>query len=157
MSASVQHHQKFYGTAVIPPGYTLWLMGHKKGETAMYLFGTAHIVRHGGPDGGRGGENSSSSGGQGVGPASWDACPQVGDYPAQKGDEFEITAAFVPNEQSQYLLGAKTYGGVQLVPADPARSVAGLVSTQPPPGTDTAHAASVWVTLDRGGENCSTR
>ncbi|MFE7116713.1 hypothetical protein ACFU99_14990 [Streptomyces sp. NPDC057654] len=150
MSASVQNHQKFYGTAVIPPHHTLWLMGHKKGETTIYLFGTAHIVRHGGPDGARGTTGD-------VGPASWEACPQIGNYPGQKGEEFEITAAFVPDEQSRYLLGAKTYDGIQLTPADRAEPVAGLVATQPPPGTDTAHQASVWVTLDRGGENCSTR
>ncbi|MFF0017761.1 hypothetical protein [Streptomyces sp. NPDC005374] len=139
-AASVQHHQKVYGVAVIPPHHSLWLVSHKKGEAALYLLGRAHIVRQG---------NGAA------GPSSWDACPQIGDFPAQRGASFEIAAVLVPDATSDYLLGARTYGGVQLVPADPGADVAGLVGTRLPPGTDTVHQDSVWVTLDQGGENCS--
>ena len=61
----------------------------------------------------------------------------------------------VPDATSDYLLGATTYTGV-LVPAEAGADVAGLVSTRLPPGTDPAHQDSVWVTLDAGGENCSS-
>jgi hypothetical protein len=61
----------------------------------------------------------------------------------------------VPDATSDYLLGATTYSGVQLVPAKAGADVAGLVSTRLPPGTDPAHQDSVWVTLDGDGENCS--
>lgn len=53
----------------------------------------------------------------------------------------------VPDATSDYLLGATTYAGVQLVPAKADAAVAGLVSTRLPPGTDPTHRASVWVTL----------
>ncbi|NEB03893.1 hypothetical protein [Streptomyces sp. SID13726] len=139
-AASARHHQKVYGIAVIPPHHTLWLASRKKGEAGVYLLGRAHIVKQG-----TGADD----------PTSWDACPQIGDYPAQRGASFEIIAALVPDTTSDYLLGARTYTGVQLVPADPAADVAGLVSTQLPPGTDTAHQDSVWVTLAQGGEDCA--
>jgi hypothetical protein len=140
-AAPVRHHQKVYGVAVIPPHHSLWLASHKKGESALYLLGRAHIVK------------------QGTGrtdPSSWDACPQIGDFPAQRGASFEIVAALVPDDVSDYLLGATTYTGGKLVPAKAGADVAGLVSDRLPPGTDTAHQTSVWVTLDRGGENCAT-
>ncbi|MEU5040180.1 hypothetical protein [Streptomyces griseorubiginosus] len=137
-AASVRLHQKVYGVAVIPPHHTLWLVAHKKGEAALNLLGRVHLT---GPD---------------TGPTSWDACPQIGDFPAQRGASFEIGAVLVPDATSDYLLGATTYTGVQLVPAKAGADVAGLVSTRLPPGTDTAHRASVWVTLDAGGENCSS-
>lgn len=136
-AASVRHHQKVYGVAVIPPHHSLWLVSHKKGEAALYLLGRAHTT------------------GQGTGPTGWDACPQIGDFPAQRGASFEISAVLVPDATSDYLLGATTYTGVQLVPAKAGADVAGLVSTRLPPGTDTAHQDSVWVTLDGDGENCS--
>jgi len=141
-AASVQHHQKVYGDAVIPPHHTLWLASHKKGEASLYLLGPVHIAAQGSGK---------------AGPTTWDACPQVGDFPAQRGASFELVAALVPDATSDYLLGATTYEGVQLVPAKPAEAVAGLVSTRLPPGTDTAHQDSVWVTLTEGGENCTTR
>ena len=141
-STSVQLHQKFYGMADIPPGYTLWLMGHRKSETSVFLLGPVHVEKRSGAE---------------SGPATWNACPQIGDFPSQKGSQFEITAAFVPEAQSAYLLGATTYTGIQLTPAKAGAPVAGLVSTQFPPGTDPRHQASVWVTLTGGGENCSTR
>ncbi|WP_141205684.1 hypothetical protein [Streptomyces griseorubiginosus] len=137
-AASVRLHQKVYGVAVIPPHHSLWLVAHKKGEAALNLLGRVHLT---GPD---------------TGPTSWDACPQIGDFPAQRGAGFEIGAVLVPNTTSDYLLGATTYTGVQLVPAKAGADVAGLVSTRLPPGTDTVHRASVWVTLDAGGENCSS-
>ncbi|WP_159002134.1 hypothetical protein [Streptomyces sp. NRRL B-3229] len=137
-AASVRLHQKVYGVAVIPPHHTLWLVAHKKGEAALNLLGRVHLT---GPD---------------TGPTSWDACPQIGDLPAQRGASFEIGAVLVPDATSDYLLGATTYTGVQLVPAKAGADVAGLVSTRLPPGTDTVHRASVWVTLDAGGENCSS-
>lgn len=64
--------------------------------------------------------------------------PQIGDFPAQRGAGFEIAAVLVPDATSDYLLGARTYSGVQLVPADPGADVAGLVGTRLPPGTDTS-------------------
>lgn len=137
-AASVRLHQKVYGVAVIPPHHTLWLVAHRKGEAALNLLGRVHLT---GPD---------------TGPTSWDACPQIGDFPAQRGASFEIGAVLVPDATSDYLLGATTYTGVQLVPAKAGADVAGLVSTRLPPGTDTVHRASVWVTLDAGGENCSS-
>ncbi|WP_020140189.1 hypothetical protein [Streptomyces sp. 351MFTsu5.1] len=137
-AASVRLHQKVYGVAVIPPHHSLWLVTHKKGEAALNLLGQVHLT---GPD---------------TGPTSWDACPQIGDFPAQRGASFEIGAVLVPDATSDYLLGATTYTGVQLVPAKAGADVAGLVSTRLPPGTDTVHRASVWVTLDAGGENCSS-
>ncbi|MFF7950398.1 hypothetical protein [Streptomyces griseorubiginosus] len=60
------------------------------------------------------------------------------------GPTIEIGAVLVPYAISDYLLGATTYTGVQLVPAKAGADVAGLVSTRLPPGTDT------------GGENCSS-
>ncbi|KUM67850.1 hypothetical protein [Streptomyces griseorubiginosus] len=137
-AASVRLHQKVYGVAVIPPHHTLWLVAHRKGEAALNLLGRVHLT---GPD---------------TGPTSWDACPQIGDFPAQRGASFEIGAVLIPDATSDYLLGATTYTGVQLVPAKAGADVAGLVSTRLPPGTDTVHRASVWVTLDAGGENCSS-
>lgn len=136
-AASVRHHQKVYGVAVIPPHHSLWLVSHKKGEAALYLLGQVHLT------------------GQETGPTSWDACPQIGDFPAQRGESFEISAVLVPDTTSDYLLGATTYAGVQLVPAKAGADVAGLVSTRLPPGTDPLHRDSVWVTLDGGGENCA--
>lgn len=136
-AAAVRLHQKVYGVAVIPPRHSLWLVSHRKGEAGLYLLGRVHTT------------------GQGVGPTTWDACPQIGDFPAQRGTSFEISAVLVPDATSDYLLGATTYAGVQLVPAKAGADVAGLVSTQLPPGTDPAHRDSVWVTLDGDGENCS--
>lgn len=136
-AASVRLHQKIYGVAVIPPHHTLWLVAHKKGEAALILLGRVHLT------------------GSDTGPTSWDACPQIGDFPAQRGASFEIDAVLVPDATSDYLLGATTYTGVQLVPAKAGADVAGLVSTRLPPGTDTVHRASVWVTLNEAGENCS--
>ncbi|KPI10189.1 hypothetical protein OK074_3192 [Actinobacteria bacterium OK074] len=144
-SDAVQLHQKFSGTAVIPPRYTLWLIGSKVAEANVYLLGPVHLTKQG---------NGRTS------PASWDACPTIGSYPAQKGQNFVITAVFLPNSQSQYLLSAHDYLNIPLVPGESDRagdSVTGLVSTQPPPGmdADTDHQASVGVTLAGGGENCT--
>ncbi|MFC8432010.1 hypothetical protein [Streptomyces sp. NPDC057253] len=149
-AASVRQHQKVYGVAVIPPRHSLWLVAHKKGEANLYLLGRAHLTGQApGPEAQATGATSPTD------PTSWDACPQIGDFPAQRGASFEISAVLVPDTTSDYLLGATTYTGVQLVPAKADAAVAGLVSTRLPPGTDPAHRASVWVTLDAGGENCS--
>ncbi|MFC8519837.1 hypothetical protein [Streptomyces sp. NPDC057257] len=138
-AAAVLNHQKFYGVAVIPPHHTLWLIGQKQAETSLYLLQRASVDQGTGKSG----------------EAAWHACPQIGNFPAQRGTRFRITVALVPDSVSDYLLGATTYTGVQLVPAKIGADVAGFVSPRFPPGTDTAHTAAVWVTLTGGGENCS--
>jgi len=125
--------QEFRGMSKVPPGFVLWLAGRLESETQYELFGKV---------------NPPVDASQ-----PWKITAQVGG-PAQAGEMFEITAVFIPQDMSDYLLAATNYESKNLVPHGDSDEVVGLLDKYLPPGTDTEHTDTILVRRGKQTGSC---